>query len=121
MILVDTSVWIAHFQKGVPKLAGLLENAAVLTHPLVIGEIACGQLRNRKEILDYLRALPSVKPATEEEVHHLLEAQKLWGRGIGWIDLHLLASSLITPCYLWTLDRRLTAAAELAATSQQAV
>jgi hypothetical protein len=114
MILVDTSVWIAHFRKGRTGLAELLSEALVLVHPFVVGELACGDLRNRARILSDLEALPSAVSATHEEVMRLIEDRKLWGLGIGWIDGHLLASALLSNCQLWTLDARLARAAAAA-------
>ena len=114
MILVDTSVWIAHFREGGSKLGELLREALVMTHPFVIGELACGNLKNRARILSDLDALPSAVSATHEEVMRLLELRKLWGLGIGWIDAHLLASALLSDCQLWTLDGRLVQAAAAA-------
>jgi predicted nucleic acid-binding protein len=114
VILVDTSVWIAHFRKGSPSLSDLLANALALVHPFVVGELACGNLSNRSRILSDLQALPSAASATDGEVMHLIEARKLWGLGIGWIDGHLIASALLSNCRLWTLDRRLLRAAAAA-------
>ena len=114
MILVDTSVWIAHFRKGGSGLAKLLSEALVLVHPFVIGELACGDLRHRSRLLSDLEALPSAVCATHEEVMRLIEERKLWGLGIGWIDGHLLASALLSNCELWTLDTRLARAAAAA-------
>ena len=111
MILVDTSVWIAHFRKGSPSLSELLSNGLILVHPFIVGELACGNLRNRTRILSDLEVLPSAASATNGEVMRLIEARKLWGLGIGWIDGHLLASALLSTCWLWTLDRRLLRAA----------
>ena len=114
MILVDTSVWIAHFRKGGSGLAELLSEALVLVHPFVVGELACGDLRNRARILSDLEALPSAVSATHQEVMRLIEDRKLWGLGIGWVDGHLLASALLSNCQLWTLDTRLVRAAATA-------
>src|SRR5208337_4689229 len=114
MILVDTSVWIAHFRKGGSKLGGLLSEALVMVHPFVMGEVACGNLKNRVRILSDLEALPSAVSATHAEVMRLLEFRKLWGLGIGWIDAHLLASALLSDCQFWTLDGRLVRAAAAA-------
>jgi predicted nucleic acid-binding protein len=114
MILVDTSVWIAHFRKGGSRLAELLSEALVLVHPFVVGELACGDLRDRARILSDLEALPSAVSATHAEVIRLIEDRKLWGLGIGWIDGHLLASALLSNCQLWTLDTRLVRAAAAA-------
>jgi len=114
MVLADTSVWIEHLRRGQPSLAKLLAEGVVLMHPFVYGEIACGNLHDRSSMLSNLDALPSAKPASHVEVMHLLETNKLSGRGLGWIDMHLLASALVSKCLLWTLDRRLAqAAAEL--------
>ena len=114
MILVDTSVWIAHFRKGGSGLAELLSEALVLVHPFVVGELACGDLRDRARILSDLEALPSAVSATHAEVIRLIEDRKLWGLGIGWVDGHLLASALLSNCQLWTLDTRLVRAAAAA-------
>jgi predicted nucleic acid-binding protein len=114
VILVDTSLWIAHFRKGVPKLGELLREGLVVAHPFVVGELGCGNLRNRARILADLQALPSTASATQEEVMLLIEDRKLWGLGIGWIDGHLLAASLLSNCKLWTLDRPLLRAAQSA-------
>ena len=112
MILVDTSVWIQHLKTGSSKLSSLLCDEQVLSHPHVVGELACGNLRNRQEILGLLNALPRVRVAEHREVLHLIEAQRLHSRGIGWIDAHLLASALLSGCSLWTLDKPLRKAAD---------
>jgi len=113
MILVDTSVWIDHLRDGNERLAASLENAEVWTHPFVIGELACGNLANRAEVLLLLHNLPSVSLATDAEVLFYIERQQLMGRGIGYIDAHLLAATALTGSIrLWTLDRRLAAVAE---------
>lgn len=112
MVLVDTSVWIQHFRQGEQTLADRLSEGLVLMHPFVSGELACGNLRNRSTILADLRALPSAKVALDVEVQRLIEDRRLWGRGLGWIDLHLLASALLSLCALWTLDKRLGEAAK---------
>jgi len=114
VILADTSVWIAHFRQGSPGLSELLNRGLALTHPLIVGELACGNLRNRSRILTDLQTLPSAASATHDDVMQLIEARKLWGVGIGWIDGHLLASALLSTCRLWTLDRRLVRAATVA-------
>lgn len=89
----------------------LLNEGAVLMHPFVVGELACGNLKDRASILRDLEALPSVVCATHAEVMRLLEYWALWGSGIGWIDAHLLASALLSQCRLWTLDERLNRSA----------
>ena len=111
MILVDTSVWVDHFRTGVAELPPLLDQGLVLSHPFVIGELACGALRDRKRILADLARLPALKAARHDEVLHFIAERRLWGKGIGWIDAHLLASAVIAECNLWTKDRRLQKAA----------
>lgn len=107
MILVDTSIWIDHFRKGSDDLAALLNKVEVATHPFVIGELSCGNIKNREGILSLLNELPKVTVAEHEEVLELIESRKLMGNGIGWIDAHLLASSLLSGTPLWTADKRL--------------
>jgi len=112
VILVDTSVWIEHLRSGNATLASELGAGRVLAHPFVMGELACGTLRNRREVLDLLDRLPSVPTATHAEALDFLERRALMGRGLGFIDLHLLASAaLAAPARLWTRDRRLAAVA----------
>jgi predicted nucleic acid-binding protein len=111
MILVDTSVWIDHLRAGNDRLKALLFDEQVLCHRFVIGELACGTLQRREEILTMLRALPEAHWVDHEEVMKFLEARRLYGRGIGWVDLHLLASTLLTGCSLWTFDKPLRKAA----------
>ncbi len=93
-------------------MRALLHGGEVLTHPFVVGELACGDVPNRTGMLQDVRALPEATVAEHEEVLHLVESAKLYRRGIGWVDAHLLASALISRCGLWTLDRRLLAAAK---------
>jgi predicted nucleic acid-binding protein len=107
VILVDTSVWIAHLRWQLPDLAALLEKELVLTHPFVIGEVACGQIRQRTEILRLLNELRAPESASHDEVLRMIEDRKLWGKGIGFVDFHLLASALLAGCQLWTIDRKL--------------
>ena len=82
-------------------------NDDVVSHPFVVGEIACGQMRNRSEVLSLLQALPAARSLQEEEAHSFLEDHRLMGSGIGWVDVHLLASAVLTRASLWTFDRRL--------------
>ena len=110
-VLVDTSVWVDHLRRGHANLATRLEAGDVLCHPFVIGELACGNLKNRTEILSLLQALPAASVAEHEEVLHLVSEWRLDGRGLGWIDVHLLASALVTGCAFWTMDKALRAAA----------
>ncbi|HEX4227277.1 MAG TPA: PIN domain-containing protein [Bryobacteraceae bacterium] len=109
--LVDTSVWIEHFRHGKIGLTGRLTDGLVLMHPYVSGELACGNLKDRMTVLLALNTLPSASRATDAEVMHLIEDRGLWGRGLGWIDAHLLASALLSNCQFWTLDKRLERAA----------
>jgi len=107
MILVDTSVWINHLRKAEKELSRLLDQGVVLCHPFVLGELACGNMKNRNEILELLAALPKAEVASHEEAMHLVTDRKLWGMGIGWVDVHLLASALLSNCTLWTKDKAL--------------
>ena len=109
-VLVDTSVWIDHFRRGNDQLVDLLESGRVLCHPHVIGELACGNLQNRTEILELLSALPQTAIVTFSETMTFVEQHHLFGRGMGWIDIQLLASAQLSGCPLWTLDRRLAQA-----------
>jgi predicted nucleic acid-binding protein len=112
MILVDTSVWIDHLHRSDPALVGLLGRSLVLQHPMVLGELALGSLRNRVETLRAFEGLPSTAIATHAEVFGLIERRQLHGRGLSLVDTHLLASVLLTPgASLWTRDKRLHAAA----------
>jgi predicted nucleic acid-binding protein len=112
VILVDTSVWIDHLHKSIPALIDVLEREDALTHPLIVGELACGQVRNRHEFLHLLTALPSAAVATHEEAMHLIEERRLMGKGLGYIDVHLLASAMLTnDTRLWTTDKRLQSVA----------
>lgn len=112
MILVDTSVWVDHLRRPNASLARLLEEGLVVCHPFVIGEIALGTLARRSEILGLLRELPAARVVSHEDALTLVGKRTLFGRGIGWVDAHLVASALIEHRKLWTRDRRLAAVAE---------
>jgi predicted nucleic acid-binding protein len=112
VILVDTSVWVEHLRHGLPRLATLLQEGEVMIHPWVIGELACGNLRNRSQVLDLLQGLPAAMVASDTEVLLLIEREQLMGRGIGYIDAHLVAAARLSHCRLWTQDRRLAAVAQ---------
>jgi predicted nucleic acid-binding protein len=113
LILVDTSVWVDHLRRGDARLVALLERASVLMHPFIVGEIACGSLADRKTVLELLRDLPTATVAEVDEVLSYIERQCLWGKGIGYVDVHLLASVALTNgASLWTRDKRLRAAAQ---------
>ena len=107
MILVDTSIWISHFRENSPHLKRLLIDESVACHPFIIGELACGDIKNRKEIISLLQALPQALVAEHDEILAFIEHKKLMSIGIGLIDVHLLASSLLTNLPLWTADKKL--------------
>ena len=111
MILVDTSVWIDHFRSGNDRLKALLLDEKVLCHPFVVGELACGSLQKRNEILTMLKALPQADLLEQDEVIRFMDVRRLYGKGIGWVDAHILSSTLFTRCTLWTLDKPLRRAA----------
>jgi predicted nucleic acid-binding protein len=108
VILVDTSVWIDHLRSGVPALAQMLERGEALVHPFVIGEIALGNLRQRSLVLMTLSRLPRATVATEGEVLRFIEERALFGRGVGYVDAHLLAAARLTAeASFWTYDKQL--------------
>lgn len=107
MVLVDTSVWVAHLRTGNIELEAFLNDGHVVCHPFIIGEIACDKLKNRSEILSLLQALPMATRAEHGEVMQFIENYRLMGKGLGYIDMHLLASAMLTDVSLWTLDKRL--------------
>lgn len=112
MILADTSVWVDHLRERAPALAAALEQGSVLMHPFVLGELACGNLKNRGEVLRLLGELPAAPMATDAETRDFIERRSLMGRGMGYIDVHLLASvALSGTAQLWTRDKRLAAVA----------
>ncbi len=113
MILVDTSVWIDHLRSGDELLADLLYRNQVVMHPFVIGELACGNLRHRQQVLGLLNDLPQASVASQHEVLHLIEHRKLMELGIGFVDVHLLASTaLMDAASIWTRDKRLQRVAD---------
>jgi predicted nucleic acid-binding protein len=107
MVLADTSVWIAHLRTGAIGLEAVLNEGHVVCHPFIVGELACGRIRNRSEILSLLRALPMAVDAEHEEVMEFIDNHDLMGKGLGYIDMHLLASAILTKVPLWTLDKKL--------------
>jgi predicted nucleic acid-binding protein len=111
MVLVDTSVWVAHLRHGVIGLKARLQAGQVCCHPSIIGELACGTLKHRSLILSLLQALPQALAAEHEEVMRFIENYRLMGKGLGYIDMHLLASAMLTKVPLWTLDKKLSAVA----------
>ena len=119
MVLVDTSVWVSHFRETHPGLVDLLNNGEVACHPFVVGEIACGGVKNRRSILSLLEALPMALQVEHEEVLAFIDNHDLMGKGLGYIDVHLLASAVLSGLPLWTLDKKLEKAAEALHCRQQ--
>ena len=111
MVLVDTSVWVEHLRSGTVRLESLLNDGQVVCHPFIVGELACGNLKNRSHILSLLDTLPSAHLADHAEVMHFIERYRLMGKGLGYVDIHLFASAMLTGVPLWTLDKRLARAA----------
>ena len=112
MVLVDTSVWIDHLRRRSERLAGLLEEGHVVCHPFVVGELACGHLARRAEMLALLQRLPTLGLVSHDEALRFVDAQHLAGSGLGWVDVHLLAAARIAGARLWTADRRLAKVAD---------
>lgn len=111
MVIVDTSIWVIHLRQGSRHLEELLLDAQVICHPFIIGELACGKIKNRNEFLSLLQTLPMAPTVTLNELLYFIERHKLMGMGIGFVDAHLLASAQLSRIPLWTSDRRLRAAA----------
>ncbi len=112
MVLVDTNIWINHFRKTEQGLLALLNTGSVVCHPFIIGELAAGNLKNRGEILSLFQALPAAPVVEPEEYLEFVETRKLMGKGLGFVDLHLLASAVMSGIPLWTGDRRLAKGAD---------
>ena len=111
MILVDTNVWINHFKQTDVELVTKLNTGSVACHPCIIGELACGNLKNRREILDLFQSLPSSPVVEPDELLVFIESNALMGKGLGYIDVHLLASTVLAEIVFWTDDKRLRRAA----------
>lgn len=111
MILADTSVWVNHLRRGDHDLTRMLQAESVGLHPFILGEIAAGNLRNRERVLVYFASLTELPIAHENEVHHLLESRRLWGSGLGWIDLHILTATKLSGWQLYTADQAMNQAA----------
>jgi predicted nucleic acid-binding protein len=112
MVLVDTSVWVSHLRDGNSELVNLLNDGRVLCHPLIAGELACGNLKDRSIILSFLQLLPMSIEAEHHEVLSFIENNLLMGKGMGYVDVHLITSAVLTGVPLWTLDKKLARAAE---------
>ena len=111
MVLVDTSIWVTHLRLGSRKLEKLLMDAEVMCHPFIICELACGNLKNRREIISLLQSLPMASTIEFDESLIFIDINQLMGKGIGFVDIHLLASAQLTGVPLWTADKRLKSAA----------
>jgi predicted nucleic acid-binding protein len=112
MVLADTSIWIDHFRNGNGQLIELLDNGEVFCHPFIIGELACGHINNRQEIITALQSLPQSTFIEHDEIMIFIEKNQIMGKGLGYIDVAILASSLVTGIPLWTFDRKLNAIAK---------
>ena len=113
MVLVDTSVWVSHLRKTDAGLVELLNEGEVACHPFIVGELACGNIRNRTTVLSLLETLPMTLLVEHEELLAFIENHDLMGKGLGYIDVHLLASAVLTGLPLWTFDKKLEKAAEV--------
>jgi len=107
MVLVDTSVWVCFLRSKEPHLEELLERGSVVCHPFIVGELACGRMKNRKQILSLLQTLPMAQVAEHSELLAFIERHGLMGAGLGLVDIHLLAAAVLTGIPLWTFDRKL--------------
>jgi len=112
MVLVDTSIWVAHLHKGSRQLAKLLMDAEVMCHPFIIGELACGNLKNRDEIIPLLQSLPMAPTIEFDELLFFIDRNDLIGKGVGFVDVHLLASAQLEGVTLWTADKKLKSSAD---------
>ncbi len=112
MVIVDTSIWVTHLCQGSRQLEKLLMDAEVMCHPFIIGELACGNLKNRNEIISLLQPLPMVPTIEFDEFLFFIDRNHLMGKGVGFVDVHLLASAQLTGIPLWTADKRLKSAAD---------
>jgi len=111
MVIVDTSIWVSHLREGSRRLEKLLQDAEVACHPFIIGELACGKLKNRNEILSLLQSLPKTPTVDLDEFLHFIERNRLMGLGMGFVDVDLLASAQLSRIPLWASDKRLRSAA----------
>jgi predicted nucleic acid-binding protein len=113
MVIVDTSIWVSHLRQGSRQLEKLLMDAEVMSHPFIIGELACGNLKNRNEIMSLLQSLPMAPTIEFDEFLFFIDRNHLMGKGVGFVDVHLLASAQLMGILLWTADKRLKSAADL--------
>jgi len=120
LILVDTSVWIDHLRSPNSRLIGLLDAELVSVHPWVVGELACGNLASRANTLYLLRSLPRIAVASDDEVLFFIDKHGIAGKGVGYLDMHLLAAAALGTLKIWTRDRRLNEVAALLGLSASA-
>ena len=113
MVIVDTSIWVTHLRKGSRQLEKLLMDGEVMCHPFIIGELACGNLKNRNEIISLLQSLPMAPTIEFDEFLFFIDRNDLMGKGVGFVDVHLLAAAQLIGVRLWTADKRLKSAADL--------
>ena len=106
MVLVDTSIWVSHLRHGNSRLQKLLEEGGVASHPFIIGELACGNISNRTEILSLMQSLPMLDAIEPEELLLFIEHHKVMGAGLGFVDVHLMAAALLAGIPLWTQDKK---------------
>ena len=107
MVLVDTSVWISHFRDGNSRLQKQLEEGRVVSHPFIIGELACGNITNRTEIISLMQSLPTLDVVEQDELLLFIEHHKIMGKGLGFVDVHLIAATMLAGIPIWTLDKKL--------------
>ena len=112
MILVDTSIWVFHLRQSSRQLEKLLMNAEVMCHPFIIGELACGNLKNRNEIISLLQSLPMAPTVEFDEFLFFIDRNHMMGKGVGFVDVHLLASAQLAGVLLWTADKKLKSSAD---------
>lgn len=112
MVIVDTSIWVTHLRQGSRQLEKLLMDAEVMCHPFIVGELACGNLKNRTEIISLVQSLPMAPTIEFDEFLFFIDRNHLMGKGVGFVDVHLLASAQLTGMPLWTADKRLKSAAD---------
>lgn len=107
MVIVDTSIWVTHLRQGSRRLEKLLVDAEVMCHEFIVGELACGNLKNRTEIISLLQSLPMAPTIEFDEILFFIDRHHLMGKGVGFVDVHLLASAQLTVTPLWTADKKL--------------
>jgi predicted nucleic acid-binding protein len=112
MVLVDTSVWVRHLREGDSDLEQLLNNGEVMCHPYIVGELACGNMKNRHEVLSLLQLLPLATLARHEEILQFIEMNHLMGKGLGYIDVHLAASAVLSGVPILSYDKKLNEVSE---------